>query len=160
MSRVIAGDYGGMFGLESLGRVFRDWAGQRWWWWGLLVVLFRSSEDFFFSFFYRDPNIRKRKSGVLHSSVIFQTSNNKVFQTILPSVMSERGLVLTPAGPRNQSQQTNGGGMKSGKKTRGFPNHSQAMAKKSPWGFRSPHAAGNKPKTTCYCNQRSALMSV
>lgn len=29
MSRVIAGDYGGVFGLERPGRVFRDWAGRR-----------------------------------------------------------------------------------------------------------------------------------
>ena len=48
MSRVIAGDYGGVFGLERPGRVFGDGAGavvlvEG----GLLVVLFTSSEDFF-----------------------------------------------------------------------------------------------------------------
>lgn len=54
MSRVIAGDYGGVFGLETPGRVFRDWAGQ-WWLGGLLVVLFKSSDDFFL--LCRDPSI-------------------------------------------------------------------------------------------------------
>lgn len=47
MSRAIAGDYGGVFGLEGPGRVFRDWAGRQCFGGGgLLVVLFESSEDF------------------------------------------------------------------------------------------------------------------
>lgn len=48
MSRVIAGDYGGVFGLERPGRVFRDWAGRRCLGGVCLVVLFKSSEDFVF----------------------------------------------------------------------------------------------------------------
>lgn len=52
---MIARDYGGVFGLERPGRVFRDWVGQ-WCLGGLLVVLFKSSEDFFFLFCF-DPNV-------------------------------------------------------------------------------------------------------
>lgn len=75
---------------------------------GLLVVLLKSSEDFFF--LPGPEHITERQSGVLHVSVIFQTSNTKVFHTIPSSVMSEGGLVLTPVRPRNMPQQTNGGG--------------------------------------------------
>lgn len=71
-------------------------------WWGVLVVLFRSSEAFYFSSA-GTLNIRKRKSGVLHSSVIFRTSNKQVFLTSLPSVMSERRLVLTPSKTQESS---------------------------------------------------------
>lgn len=77
MSWVIAGDYGGVFGLQSPGRVFRDLGRSGGGGGGggdLLVVLFRSSEDFFFffSFFFLPFSAgtltsEKRKSGVLHS---------------------------------------------------------------------------------------------
>lgn len=44
MSRMIAGDYGGVFGLERPGRVFSGGVGGGL----LLLVLFESSEEFFF----------------------------------------------------------------------------------------------------------------
>lgn len=53
---MIAGDYGGVFGLERPGRVFRDSGGAL----GLLVVLLKSSEDFFF--FCRDPNVQHKEN--------------------------------------------------------------------------------------------------
>lgn len=119
MSRVIAGDYGGVFGLERPRRVFRDCAGP-WCLGSLLVVLFESSEDFFFSFSVRTLTYNKKKiwGAPLHS-VISQTSNNKGFHTIHPSVMSERGLAVTPVRPRNQ--QTNGGWLELRGQDKGIP---------------------------------------
>lgn len=81
MSWVIARDYGGMFGLERLGPVFRDWV--RLWYLGGEGFTGTILEEFRELFSFYAGTRTKGKSGVLYICVIFQTSNEKGFSNNL-----------------------------------------------------------------------------